>query len=311
MKSVVRGGTVGTAVFALFVLAAGIVVAATPAPFFNGFESNTSGWNDSGAGTIAREPSGYSNSGGYADGVASSEGNYHARLDVMGCSTNCSGPYTDWGGYADTFPASGYSTQLDIYLDATWAATNPDVRFDWDVASSNSTGGFLRDFVFNAGTTPSGYAGTPGFVINASTNATRGSSYPSNPCPSPSAVPNSCRTPIYITTSGWYTFEHHFIDGGADGLRVDMSILDSSGTEVASWTIYSGDPVSTVGGNRYGWFPNQEIVDLPIDNSALVSANPPATKDDCKKGGWANLTRADGSTFKNQGDCIQYVNTGK
>ncbi len=31
----------------------------------------------------------------------------------------------------------------------------------------------------------------------------------------------------------------------------------------------------------------------------------------CKKGGWASLTRSDGSGFKNQGDCIQYVNTGK
>jgi hypothetical protein len=37
----------------------------------------------------------------------------------------------------------------------------------------------------------------------------------------------------------------------------------------------------------------------------------PASKDDCKKGGWEDLFRADGSTFKNQGDCIQYVNTGK
>jgi hypothetical protein len=34
-------------------------------------------------------------------------------------------------------------------------------------------------------------------------------------------------------------------------------------------------------------------------------------KDACKGGGWQNLRRADGSTFKNQGDCIQYVNTGK
>jgi hypothetical protein len=35
------------------------------------------------------------------------------------------------------------------------------------------------------------------------------------------------------------------------------------------------------------------------------------SKDECKKGGWADLTRADSSSFKNQGDCIQYVNTGK
>ena len=35
------------------------------------------------------------------------------------------------------------------------------------------------------------------------------------------------------------------------------------------------------------------------------------TVDDCKNGGWQNVKRADGSSFKNQGDCIQYVNTGK
>ncbi len=31
----------------------------------------------------------------------------------------------------------------------------------------------------------------------------------------------------------------------------------------------------------------------------------------CKGNGWQSLTRADASTFKHQGDCIQYVNTGK
>jgi hypothetical protein len=34
------------------------------------------------------------------------------------------------------------------------------------------------------------------------------------------------------------------------------------------------------------------------------------TKDECKKGGWTALARGDGSTFKNQGDCVSYVNTG-
>jgi hypothetical protein len=35
------------------------------------------------------------------------------------------------------------------------------------------------------------------------------------------------------------------------------------------------------------------------------------TKAACKHGGWQRLLRADGSPFKNQGDCIQYFNTGK
>lgn len=37
----------------------------------------------------------------------------------------------------------------------------------------------------------------------------------------------------------------------------------------------------------------------------------PATKDDCMNGGWENVFRADGTPFRNQGDCIQYVNTGE
>lgn len=33
--------------------------------------------------------------------------------------------------------------------------------------------------------------------------------------------------------------------------------------------------------------------------------------DACKDGGWQTLKRADGSSFKNQGDCVSYVNTGR
>lgn len=36
-----------------------------------------------------------------------------------------------------------------------------------------------------------------------------------------------------------------------------------------------------------------------------------SSKDDCKDGGFQNAKRADGSSFKNQGQCVQYVNTGK
>lgn len=34
----------------------------------------------------------------------------------------------------------------------------------------------------------------------------------------------------------------------------------------------------------------------------------PLTKDDCKNGGWQTLKAADGSSFKNQGQCVSYVN---
>jgi hypothetical protein len=43
---------------------------------------------------------------------------------------------------------------------------------------------------------------------------------------------------------------------------------------------------------------------------SCFGGNVPINKDQCKNGGWTTRVRADGSTFKNQGDCIQYVNTG-
>lgn len=35
------------------------------------------------------------------------------------------------------------------------------------------------------------------------------------------------------------------------------------------------------------------------------------TAGQCKNGGWMTVFRANGTSFKNQGDCMQYVNTGK
>jgi hypothetical protein len=41
------------------------------------------------------------------------------------------------------------------------------------------------------------------------------------------------------------------------------------------------------------------------------AANAPANQNDCKSGGWRTRTTAGGASFPNQGQCIQYVNTGK
>ncbi len=54
-----------------------------------------------------------------------------------------------------------------------------------------------------------------------------------------------------------------------------------------------------------------EVRNLVIAGETVFLGEAPSDKDACKKGGWANLEREDGSGFKNQGDCIQYVNTGR
>jgi len=49
-----------------------------------------------------------------------------------------------------------------------------------------------------------------------------------------------------------------------------------------------------------------------VPAAQFTAAYPTATtKDGCKNNGWQSLSGAGGSPFKNQGDCIQYVNTGK
>lgn len=54
------------------------------------------------------------------------------------------------------------------------------------------------------------------------------------------------------------------------------------------------------------------IWDKSSDINVQVFATRVATsKDQCMNGGWKTLIRANGTTFKNQGDAIQYVNTGK
>lgn len=65
----------------------------------------------------------------------------------------------------------------------------------------------------------------------------------------------------------------------------------------ASWAHFDGEQTS--------------LIDNTNVDGTLYTYDEPQNANECKKGGWMNLTRADGSTFKNQGDCIQYVNTGK
>jgi hypothetical protein len=46
----------------------------------------------------------------------------------------------------------------------------------------------------------------------------------------------------------------------------------------------------------------------PDRTSPCSGNNVPTTEAQCKNGGWTTATHPDGSTFKNQGDCVQFVN---
>jgi hypothetical protein len=66
-----------------------------------------------------------------------------------------------------------------------------------------------------------------------------------------------------------------------------------------------------IGTNNPGYNVETDLFDF---NGTVYDFEPysvASSKDDCKDGGWMTARRADGSSFQNQGDCIQYVNTGK
>jgi hypothetical protein len=259
------------AVAVLFLLPVGASADAPPGPYFNGFETDTAGWFNVSGATITRVPSGSAST--YANGVAASTGGYYARLTKDTSPGSCTfgggiapiyyGPYTKWGGYSSSFPMGGYSTGVDIYLDVPYAQSHFDTRFDWDSAINNTTGGFRRDFVFNIGTD------ALGFVISGGNNSTR--------C---GANPATGRTPIHIATSGWYTFKHTFSGAAGGPLVVTLEVMPA-GTNVPLGTWVLSDPSdiigTTVGGNRYGWFVQNEFDGLAIDNSYRTGVGPPAT----------------------------------
>jgi len=247
MTNNLRGRPALAGLFALALWTAGGASAEAGVIYSNGFETNTVDWS---AGT--RVASG-------TNGIPSASGGFHAQMPA--------GAFTRWGGYnfgAGSVPTAfqEFTTSLDIYLNVGGGYAN-DTRFDYTSAVSNSAGGHRRDFAFavgfyNDGTGPG--AGTDRFVVSASNNTP---GFPKNPM----------RDPFAISTTGWYTFEHHFYDNGGV-LAVDMNIYDAGSNLLHSWTLSDPmDLIGLIGGNRYGWFPNSAFPYLALDNGRLTTAD--------------------------------------
>jgi len=220
-----------------------------------GFEVDDSGFNVFGPAFLSTRVMTGSN------GITSAGGVWHS--EALTAATN-------WGGYAavcgcsstscaaGTFPANGFRTSLDIYLNVSGGFAN-DTRFDFSSAVNNSAGAHLRDFIFNGGfynaadvTGPG--AGTNRFIFSASNNAP--------------GFPKGGIGPIAISTTGWYTFVHEFYNSGG-ALACRFSIRNALGNTVVEWVRSNpADLIGGVGGNRYGWFVVNAFPFLAIDNAS-------------------------------------------
>jgi hypothetical protein len=268
---------------------------APPGPYFNGFETNTAGWFNFNGATITRVPTGSSST--YANGVPASTGNYYARLGKDTNPDSCTfgggtasiyyGPFTRWGGYSGIFPSGGYSTGADIYLDVPYALAHSDTRFDWSSSISDLAGNFRRDFVFNVGTD------ALGFVITGGNNSTRCGANPADPGHAPV---------VHIATSGWYTFKQTFSGISGGPLAVTLTVASAATPNIPLGTWVRSDPSdiigTTVGGNHYGWFVQNEFDGLAIDNTFRTGTqSTPNCTAKISNGGWITANNGDTATF--------------
>ena len=233
-----EGDTLKTTIIragALTAFATTLCGSALAADFFNGFETDTSGWFNT-----DRVASG-------TDGITAASGGFYGRT-----GTGAGSWYTNWGGYDESMASTGFVTSVDIYLDMNGGYNN-DTRFAYTSAINNSSGSHLRDFVFSGGFYNDLGLGNR-FVFSASNN-------------SPGWPRDPGRDPFTISTTGWYTMEHSFgIVGGV--LSVDMRLRAAGGALLHSWTLSNpADVAANVGGNRYGWFSHNQFGTLAIDNS--------------------------------------------
>ena len=218
------------------------------APFLTwhqGFNHDTDGWITDGipgpdgwCGDVARVERGES-------AIAPSVGRAHATVSQGACNEfwqengwPSSGPYSSGAGMSEEWPASGYVTDLDIYLDPSWTA--PEV-FTYAISIVLLDQGFpdgLRYFMVPV-TTSNGELQVAGHPVE---------------------------------DAGWYTFRYTV--GDADGQLSIVFELARHGAALFSQPLtasaYAGAETSAIEptnvGSGYVWFVAvAEGFDLPID----------------------------------------------
>lgn len=226
--------------------------------YFQGFETDASGWN----GTITRTntaPPGAAD-GSYYGWAANDPDAYQPGYGTGG--------YSYFGG-VDTPYGTSFTQSIDLYVDVNTAqATNPGTAAFWiDMAPKQNSGA-------------SDYAGEHDFAFFYSGNdvVVEGDN-------------NSANQLATITTSGWYQFSMTYAPGAtpSDTTSATLSIFDLSGNQVG--TSYTGlndssvSPPPLTGSNLRGpgyvwltvWQDGFSDNKLAIDDIQATATPEPAT----------------------------------
>jgi len=104
------------------------------------------------------------------------------------------------------------------------------------------------------------------------------------------------------------------LPGTAYGVKIDGTFDNSLGPMNATCNWWgSPDGPGPVGPGHGAKVSPNIVYNLwrMVPGGACAGSNAPVTEDDCKSGGWITHVRPDGTLFKSQGDCMQFLNNGK
>ena len=297
MNMTARAHRIANALLFSSALALTATASATP-NYFQGFESNTGDWQASLG--ISRTPA-----GGGTLHLAPSGGSYYAELKNLPDGYQSpgfgDGGYSFYGGADSTYHGAFFQA-IDVYINAHWAP-------------------------------PPGYPTLPGFWIDMTPYHADINNYGAEHNFQITALGSAVQvsvdgqsTPIAtLTNSGWYTFVMTYRRAPllGDPVITDMSVYAPNHSLMGTTTVTATSPggpfaSADLRGNGYVWitawqngFAN-DVLGLDNQRTGLLPFRPvPRSKDECKDGGWQSMARLDNSSFKNQGDCIQYANTGR
>lgn len=114
----------------------------------------------------------------------------------------------------------------------------------------------------------------------------------------------------YLPTARTITADMSKLAGPATAQWFDPSnglFAPIGGSPFANAGTHQFAPPGTNSGGNSDWVLVLNFDDFSFPPPITV----PKTKAECKDGGWQHRARADGSSFRNQGACVSYVNTGK
>ncbi|HEV2413156.1 MAG TPA: hypothetical protein VGS28_05145 [Candidatus Saccharimonadales bacterium] len=211
--------------------------------------------------------------------------------------------YTLFGDASIVQPGNGSANAAQIVSDSSVAPYYGGVDFGVPsgVTTLSTLNNLSTDYMFTSGNCG---LGAPRFVATVTTpsNMSENVNFYLGPYPDY----NNCPQNVWSNT-GNLASPTNIVDASqlGGGFYEPYASVQSS---YGSYPVTDVFLVTDAGGTGA----NAQVV--KIDNSQVdtntYTYEPAPTKDSCKKGGWMNLTDAQGHSFKNQGDCVSYFANG-